>query len=207
MKAMYKLLFLISIIWLSGCQEEYYFDGGLSDANLNMSTFDFLKSRPDEFEKLVWIIEQNNLQDLIDQSNSTFFASKDAAIDKYLVVMELDDYQFTKLPPEEVKKLGELVKSYLINETIKRENITTQGKEYLNLKDEKVKVSFQETPYNGVSGYGPKYVLFTTYTIFTDPATNESIEIQNTATVATSDLVSTNGIVHVLQATSHVFGR
>ena len=31
---------------LMGCQEEYYFDGGLSDGKLNMSTYDYLASKP-----------------------------------------------------------------------------------------------------------------------------------------------------------------
>jgi len=202
----FKFIYLIVFTFLVSCQEEYYFDGGLADGHLNMTTYDFLSSRPDQFKNLVWLIEQNDLIDSINTTNSTFFAPQDGSIEKYLVEMELDEYQFEKLPPEVVEEMGRLIKGYIIPKKLPRAEIVPEGTTYKNFLDKDVMVSFQENPYRGVPGYGPKYVLFTSYSLFTDPDTGESEEIKQTSLVLTSDLISTNGIVHVLRASSHVFG-
>lgn len=198
-------VFILAIALLTGCQDEYYFDGGLSDGQLNMTTYDFLKSRPDQFEKLVWIIDQNGLKDSINTANSTFFVPKDKSIERFLQIMEWDDVQFTKLSEKKVRVLGNMVKTYIVPVKIPRSEIVAEGKEYKNIVDETVEVSFQENPYNGVPNYGPKYVLYTIIrTIEVDDGT--IFQQKSTATVSTSDLVSTNGIVHVLLETSHIFG-
>lgn len=198
-------VFIFTLALLTSCQDEYYFDGGLSDGELNMTTYDFLKSRPDQFEKLVLIIDKNELKDTINSANSTFFVPKDKSIERYLEFATWDDIQFLKLSDEQFIILGELLKSYIIPKKLPRSSIIAEGKEYENILGETVEVSFQQNPYNGVPGYGPKYVLFSRYVI-TEVAEDELVTTKSTATVSTSDLVSTNGIVHVLLETTHIFG-
>ena len=98
---------ILLIIMLPSCQEEYFLDGGIAEGKLNMTTYDFIQSRPDMFEKLLWIIDDSNLQEEINREGNTFFPPKDQSIVDYLEANQLESVQLEKLPPEEKDKLGE----------------------------------------------------------------------------------------------------
>lgn len=194
---------ILLIIVLPSCEEDYYLDGGLASGELNMSTYDFVKSRPDMFEKLLWIIDQNNLKDDINKEGSTFFPPQDESIVEYLEARQLETVQLEKLPQAEIDTLAMNVKMYMFPFEVMRKDLKPTMKEYVSLSDDLMGITLFVQPFQEIPGFGPSTV------VLTGPVREiegSQTGIRRTANVATSDLQSTNGVVHVLKHTGHIFG-
>ncbi|MDN5213670.1 hypothetical protein QQ020_16480 [Fulvivirgaceae bacterium BMA12] len=200
--------FLAGICCLSGCQDEYFFDGGTSDGALNTSTYDFLVSRPRPFDTLLWVVDRNNLKDQLNQANSTFFVPQDGSIKLFLGQLELDPFpkSLEDLPVSVVDTLGLLLKKYMITEKIMRADIPEVGnQEFTNANSELVNVFFQNNPRGGIPGFGPKILSYSVPVKVINPFTGIEEEQTRFGIISTSDLESTNGAVHVMAA-GHIFG-
>lgn len=73
---------------ISACKKSnYYVDGGLSGqsaAEMNMTTYDFLASRPNHvFDSLVKIIDLTNTKGVVNQANITFYAAPNDAVVRF----------------------------------------------------------------------------------------------------------------------------
>jgi len=95
-------LFLTLLLASVACQKDnYYNDGGLSrqsEAEKNMSTYDFLASRPNHpFDSLVKIIDLTNTKNLVNQDNITFFAVTNDGIIRFQSRFNPDDRQQPRL--------------------------------------------------------------------------------------------------------------
>lgn len=203
MKNRIKILSLSLLVLtgcLVGCQEEYYFDGGLSSGEIGNSTYDYLLAAPKYFDTLTWVIQQQDMEDLVNASNNTFFVPQDNAFDLFLKKLELDPTpkSLDELPENVKDTLGFLLKKYLIMERIDSKDVADGKKDYVNENGETVSVFLINTPRGGVPGYGPKILAYTTPVVVENVITGEDIEVERTVTVSTSDLVSTNGSVHVI---------
>lgn len=79
------LVILLVSVLLWACKREYIVGGEPNDTNLyaNISTYEVLRKFSD-FDTLVQLIDAGNLKDVINQSNSTFFAVSNGAIFSYL---------------------------------------------------------------------------------------------------------------------------
>lgn len=198
---------LLAIIFLGlifpSCNDDYFTDGGLADGELNMTTYDFIKSRPDMFEKLIWVIDQNNLKEQINKDGTTFFPPKDQSIEEYLEKRDQESVQLDKLPQTEIDTLGMKLKMYMFPYVIMRDDLSPKMKEYVSVSDDLMGVTLKIEPYNEIPGFGPSTVILSGPAVIKEGGT---IAIRNNAEVATSDLESTNGAVHVLRHTGHIFG-
>jgi len=202
MKNILLAIILLGLIFPS-CNDDYYTDGGLADGKLNMTTYDFIKSRPDMFEKLIWIIDQNNLKDEINKEGTTFFPPKDESIVSYLERKQLESVQLDKLPPEEVDTLGMTLEMYMFPYEIMRDDLSPKMKEYVSVSDHLMGITLKIEPYNEIPGFGPSTVILSGPARY-NPGSSQGI--RDNAEVATSDLESTNGAIHVLRKTGHIFG-
>lgn len=202
---MKKIFFIVavSILFHSSCKEEYFKDGGLADGRLNMTTYDFIKSRPDLFEKLIWIIDKNDLKDQINKEGNTFFIPKDKSIEDYLQARDQETVQLDKLPQAEIDTLGIVLQMYLFPYKIMRKDLSQKMKEYVSISDELMGISLRIEPYKEIPGFGPSTVILSG-PVRIQPDT--FVKIRNNADVATSDLESNNGAIHVLRHTTHIFG-
>lgn len=86
-KTFFLIVFAISLA-ISACKKnEYFIDGGLSmqsEAEMKMSTYDFLASRPNHtFDSLIKIINLTNTKALINQDNITFYAVPNEAVMRF----------------------------------------------------------------------------------------------------------------------------
>lgn len=199
---------LAGICCISGCQDEYFFDGGTSQGELGVSTYDFLVSKPRAFDTLLWVVDQNNLKDQLNQTNSTFFVPQDASIELFLSQLDLDPVPklLEDLPVSVVDTLGLLLKKYMIAEKIMREDIPEVGnQEFMNANSELVNVFFLNNPRGGIPGFGPKILSYSVPVRVTNPFTGIEEEQIRFGAISTSNLESTNGAVHVM-ASGHIFG-
>ncbi len=194
---------ILLIIILPSCEEDYFLDGGLANGELNMSTYDFIKSRPDMFEKLLWIIDNNNLKDKINKEGSTFFPPQDGSIVAYLEARQVESVQLEKLPQAEIDTLAMNVELYLFPFEVMRKDLSTNMKEYVSINDNLMGITLFVQPYQEIPGFGPSHIILTGPV---RPVKDSQTGIRRAAIVATSDLESTNGVVHVLKHTGHIFG-
>lgn len=94
-------------IAIASCQKKDYFnDSGISrqsEAEKNMSTYDFLASRKNHmFDSLVKIIDLANAKALVNQPNITFYACPNSAVMRFQVRFTPDDRQ----KPRPLNKIG-----------------------------------------------------------------------------------------------------
>ena len=202
----------IALVLLAGslmsCQEDYYFDGGLSEGKLNVTTYDFLVEKQRYFDTLLWVIDENNLKDLVNAENSTFFAPQNGAFKLFIDKLELDPVpkSLDELPASVKDTLGLLLKKYMISEEVMRADIPEKGKiETTNANGEIVSVFFATSPRGGIPGFGPSSVVYSAPVLIPNINTGVPEEQERFSIMSTTDLESTNGVVHVVSV-SYTFG-
>ncbi len=210
-KQLYKIWLVLAgaVCLLTGCQEDYFVNGGLESSQLGVSTYDFVASRPKEFDTLLWTIDRSGLKEVINQSNSTFFMPQDAAFKTFLenrfrgeddVPTSLDN-----LPEAVADTLGILLRKYIVNQSVKWNDIPVKGGlELTNIENEPVRALFRESFRGGVEGFGPKTLEYSMKGKF--DFDGQIIEINRSAAVSSSNLESTNGMIHVLSPLFHELG-
>ncbi|NML38161.1 hypothetical protein HHL17_13225 [Chitinophaga sp. G-6-1-13] len=102
------LVIIAAAVALASCRKDnYYMDGGLSgqsEAEKNLSVYDFLASRSNHmFDSLVKIIDLTNSKALVNQANITFFAVPNKGIRRLQLNYVPDDKQAPK-PLAEIPK-------------------------------------------------------------------------------------------------------
>lgn len=203
-------LLLIALVLLS-CQKDYYRDSGLQKGVYTISSYEFLQTQPFFFDTLVQVIKLAGLESELRDSTNTFYAPTDHAIQKAMNVIHAVRYNDFKdtLRLEEVP--GEVWRKYLsryiIRDKYMLKDITRydplQRKLYGGMNIESLDgyimhqgVIFSD--YSGTKDVGPRKLVFTSIGDLASPFYMES-------QVATSDLQTKNGIVHVLDD-NHVWG-
>lgn len=213
----YSLLFLMTISLFS-CKKDYVTDGGRSKAEVNMTTFDFLKSDP-QFSSLVRLIERAGLKDAVNGS-STFFATTNYGVDEYLLAMknkraiELNDeniiYTLDSIPLWRLDSL----KTYIFDGKINREQMTLKGKYYPSNFGPIGSVQFRIN-LNRQFAY-TDYVDYVEYVVFSkvygtldedepDPKLIPEGMVDKAVYCQTSGIITTNGVLHVLNGFHRLF--
>lgn len=218
-KNIYHILFFsCALILLASCKKDYISDGGTADDHVNMTTYDYLKSKP-IFSSLVTLIDRGGLKDMIN-GNCTFFATTNYGVDEYLKAMkniraiELDDenitYTLDSIPMFRVDSL----KTYIFDGPLGRDVLSTKGKFYPSKYGEIPNVQFKLW-LNRSYAYG-SYVDYVDYIVYTkvigtddskepDPDTVPEAEKDKSQTVQSSGIITTNGIVHILDGRHRLF--
>jgi hypothetical protein len=137
MKHLFIYLFIIaaSASLVSCNKNDYKSDGGLHNPKVEMTTYEYLKSKP-QFSSLVYLIERAGLKDTLN-SNITFFATTNYGINDFLSArknrraVELHNeniiYTLDSLP---VKELKDSLKMYMFKGDLGREKLTLEGQFY-----------------------------------------------------------------------------
>lgn len=107
------------VLMISACKKSnYYVDGGLSGqtaSEMNMTTYDFLASRPNHlFDSLVKIIDLTNTKAVVNQENITFYAAPNDAVVRFQSRFVASD----KLPVRPLAKIGVDTLKKLLNRFI-----------------------------------------------------------------------------------------
>jgi len=206
-----NVFLLIVVVGFASCKKSYVDGGSKSNPNVNMTTYDYLKSDT-LFADLVHLIDRAGLKETIN-GDITFFATTNYGVQDYLKAMkqqraiELGDenitYTLDSIPLSNLDSL----KTYMFQGKINRDQITLQGQLYNSLLGPIPNVQYlikmtRTFEYNA-------YVDHVDYVTFTkvygsrddkvlDPTTIPPDQVDRSVTCQTSGIVTTTGIVHVL---------
>ena len=206
------------ILITASCKKDYAVDGGKSDENVNMTTYDYLKSKP-IFSSLVRLIDRAGLKDAVNQQ-TTFFATTNYGVDEYLKAMkniraiELGNENITyTLDSIPLWRLDSL-KTYIFPEKVGRNVLTNKGAFYQssfgNMANTRIKLGLARTYSYGVY---VDYVDYVTYTKVIGGDDTEVLvpsgippaEVDRVVYVQSSGIITTNGVVHVLDGFHRLF--
>lgn len=204
-------LFAILFIGLIGasCQKDSYRDSGTFAPKYNGTVMQYLKSRPELFDSLNKIIQLAGLESTLDKQGVSFFAPADMSIEKS--VWKLNEYLYSRGKdtvtsleqiPADVWK--EYLSKYILNNTYLLKDIPQidslnlniyPGQGYVSIGGDKLQLG---VIYNDVVSNG-QTVKYAGY--------RQLFMVQGmSAPVATSDLQTNNGVIHVLNFRQHSFG-
>ncbi len=205
----HTLLILIVAFTIFSCEsDDYLVDGGISDPNVGTSTFEFLHSH-NQLDTLAILIERAGLKSVVD-GKTTLFAPNNLSIRKYVdaILTEMrkidPQAQFTinDIPTDE---LTNYLGGYIFNEKIARDDMVKEGKIYIAHNGEERLISLEPT-----NQYATRLDEFPEYVYYTFKDGDEWDEWDNIVDdtkikVRTSNLISTNGVIHVLQGNHILF--
>ena len=201
---------LVTVVYTSGCSKDYYADGGKLNldeaATLGVSTMDYLKSRPEIFDTLTTLITLTGLEGAVNMNGSTFLAPKDYSIYNFFKLVYPDPEKrpkaFSEITAEEMENIKKILKNYIIpGKQIVRSELNKTYSYDTTYGGAKARFNIVQDDYLGNVNMGAEYIIFAL-----DLGTPGVFEFYRSVEVETADLHSTNGIVQVLAADSHIFG-
>ncbi|QOD60921.1 hypothetical protein H9I45_00325 [Polaribacter haliotis] len=203
-------LIIIALITIYSCDKELQvIDGGLSEENVNATTFDFISSHK-QLDTLAILIEKAGLKNKVNEQ-TTLFAANNASINRYvnlvLAKMRQTDPEATFTVDDiPVDTLTKYMGAYIFNAKIKRENMTQEGKILAASNGDERRISLEPVDnYNNYLESRPEYVY---YTYKGGNAWEDWDDVNSddeSILVRTSNISTINGVVHVLQGTHVLF--
>ncbi|MCD0472258.1 fasciclin domain-containing protein [Flavobacterium sp. JAS] len=201
MKYIYVLIVLFSLTSCSN--DDYLIDGGLANQNVGVSTYDFLKSNK-QLDTLAILIQKADMIDVVNAKSTTLFAPNNLSIKKYILYMkdieENQNYGINDIP---VADLKEMLGAYIFNESLDRSKLVKEGKVYTAHNGEERLLSLEPVEdYKDQLDEFPEYVYYTVKG-GDDWDPTDAVDDDVKTVVRTSNLISTNGVIHVLQGSHH----
>lgn len=205
-----KAMAFVTLLFIVGCKDGYFTDGGNlpidEAANLKVTTMDYLQSQPQSFDTLARLIKLSGLETVVNSKNNTFLAPRDYSIHNFIKLLYPDPDKrpatLEAYPQEEKDMIKEMLKDYIIpNEEILRAKLATTYSYVTTYSGRKARFNIVSEDYLGNVNMGAKYIIFS---LNMSPAGQK--ETYQSVQVVTADLRSTNGIVHILNSDTHIFG-
>ena len=208
---MKKIILIIAVsIALFSCEnDDYLVDGGISESNVGTTTMDYIKSHP-QLDTMAILIERAGLTSQVNGA-STLFVANNVSVKRYVnkVLAELretdPEAEFT-IDNIHQDTLTKYMGAYVFTEILERDNLVKEGKVYTGVNGDKRRLSLEPdlNSYSSQLSSPPEYVY---YTIKggDDWDDWEKITDDTRIIVRTSNLISTNGVIHVLQGSHTLF--
>lgn len=209
------LILILALTALSACKkDDYYLDSGLANPYFNGTVVDYLNAKPFYFDSVATIVKLAEMENILTSDTVTFFAPTDYSIQNLLVVCNQVLYGSgydTIRTLQDVPK--EIWRKYLSIYVFHGAN---QLKDYPQI-DYSLLVNFPgQTYYSwdmqpmniGVvynSDNGVKYVGYRQLSLAYIPDISKPTSFM-TAPVASCNILTDNGVVHVLSAAHVYFG-
>lgn len=205
---------IIAVVGLFSCTDDsYLYDGGKSNPFYEGNMLEYLKSRPDYFSKLVNIIEYTGMEKTFEEDEITFFVPTDFSIDKSIKLLNNRLYRQGKDTVRLVEQVDaevwkDLLTLYIIENKYLLKDIpqmdTTamnifSGQAYKSLNGRSMNIGVVYHDSEGVKYTGYRELFYSYIYDFTE---NDLIN----AHVATSDIQTVNGVVHVIRFKDHYLG-
>ncbi|TDE46575.1 hypothetical protein E0I26_00380 [Flavobacterium rhamnosiphilum] len=206
----HTLLILIVLFGLYSCSDDYLVDGGLAKQNVGTTTFEFLKSHK-QLDTLAILIEKADMINVVNAKSTTLFAPNNNSIKRYVNAIlakkqnidPLATFTINDIPVSELKVM---LGNYIFDETIDRSKMVKEGKIYKTHSGEDRMISLQPVDaYNGQLDSFPEYAYYI-FKVGPDWDPIEKAVDDHKTVVRTSNLISTNGVIHVLQG-DHMFSN
>lgn len=212
----HTFLILVALLGLYSCSnDDYLVDGGLANQNVGMSTYDFLKSNK-QLDTLALLIAKAKMIDVVNAKSTTLFAANNLSIRNYVNAIlskkrKIDPqatFTINDIPEAELK---EMLGGYIFDEALDRSKLVKEGKVYRTHNGEERLLSLEpKADYKPQLDNFPEYVYYT-FKVGdvwdpTDEISDDKSEADIKTVVRTSNLISTNGVIHVLQG-YHIFSN
>ncbi|MDF2188078.1 hypothetical protein [Paraflavitalea sp. CAU 1676] len=201
------------LILMSSCSKSNYQDGGTLDPAFKGSSFDYLVSRPELFDSLTKVIRLAGMEQILRQEEVTFFAPPSQSIMKSVTVLN-DDlkrvgadtvYNLRQIKPAVWKKflnryLFKHKKSLTDYPQVDFENIPVYpGQPYVSYGNDVMNIGVSYNDASGIQYAGPRFLYLSYIQSLSSPTTSWL-----STPVATSNILTTNGYVHVLRYASPI---
>ena len=205
---------------MTSCKKNgYKNDGGQSNAFVNMTTYDYLRSQP-VFDSLVRVIDHAGMKDAVN-GDITFFATTNYGVADFVQARKIKrgvelgnenlPYTIDSLP---INQMKDSLKIYMFTGKINRDQMTLAGKLYNSVLGAIPNVQFlinlrRTQDYSAYLDH-VDYVRFTKV-IGTrddqqpDPTAIPAAEKDMPYDCQTSGIITTTGIVHVLHGNHRLF--
>lgn len=210
------IIFSFIVLVFSACtNDDYLVDGGIANPNVNMTTYDYLRSNP-LFDTLVMAIDIAGLQDEVNAAG-TFYAPTNFAFNAYIndelnLRRRLNAeavYTFDSIPVTEFDS----IRMYMFTEYLTRDSLTREGRIYTSLSGKQFKLSKEpQSVYQDDLVITPEYLYFINrvgdrFDSYDDTVNDNiaSSERDDRILVQTSGIITTTGVVHVLHNNHTVF--
>lgn len=214
------LFILAATLWFASCKkDDYKNDGGNSSPNVNMTTYDFLKSNP-LFDSLVRFIDHAGLKDAVN-GDITFFATTNYGAKEFVAARRVKHaaaindenrpFSIDSIPASEMK---DSLKMYIYAGKINRAQMTVEGTLYNSALGPVPNIQFliklrRTQDYNNYLNH-VDYVNFTKVVGTRDDQELNPDNIPQNQKDAefdcqTSGIITTTGIVHVLENDHRLF--
>jgi hypothetical protein len=189
------LIFGLVVALFGACSDEEYFkaDPIANSKTIDIDTYTYLSSKPDQFSAFVEVIDLSNSKELINNANSTVIAPQNYSIKRFVFEQgkeTLSDFQ--------AEELQNLLKQYIVNARIVSEDLT-QPVSTTNIFGGELVFEIKREKWKGVDNIGPQYISLNNLKNINDD--KDDIQVK----VVTPDLQTTTGVVHVL-TNDHLFG-
>ena len=192
-----------------GCNDDYYTDGGVNDENageLGVSTMDYLENNGADFDTLVTLIQICGLESEVNATGNTFLAPRDYSIYNYLILVypekDTRPASLSEISEEKMEKISGILKNYIIpGQEILREDLSTAYSYTTTFGGKSARFNIFQEDYLGNVNKGAKYIVFS----LNQSEEGDDAQFQSVQIVA-SNLKSVNGVIHVLDSYSHIFG-
>jgi hypothetical protein len=168
-----------------------------------MSTYDFLKSNK-QLDTLALLIQKADMIDVVNAKSTTLFAPNNLSIKAYIYYMkDITDNQNYGINDIPVADLKEMLGGYIFDQSLDRSKLVKAGKVYRTHNGEERLLSLEPVEeYKNQLDQFPEYVYYT-FKGGADWDATDAINDDVKTVVRTSNLISTNGIIHVLQGSHH----
>lgn len=196
---------LIGLIY-SGCKKDGgFYDAAPKDAAFNGTTYEYLKSKPGIFDSLVKVIDRMNLKTTLNDSNVTLFAvtnpSFQLALNNLNRLRKQSDKDPLFLANIDGVQLDTMTSYYIVRGRVTTDSLALQDGRFLTgvRQSYPMHASVTRRSASGQVTAGPEVINFDN--------TKRSKFTRNwaTATTASNNIETKNGIVHVLNS-DHIFG-
>src|SRR5699024_1830405 len=213
----FVLTVIILILGLSACQksEDYYLDSGLAVPYFKGTTMDYLQSKPFYFDSVAFVAQLAEMDSLLAHDSVTFFAPTDRSIlrlikitNDYLYAQRYDTIRTLQDVPRVVWQ--KYLSRYMFHGYYKLKDYPQINYDQLVKFPGQGYLSWDGTPMNiGVvyhDNNGVKYVGYRQLSIAYIPDLSAPTEGWFKAYVASSNILTDNGVVHVLSDNHTYFG-
>ncbi|RYE12656.1 MAG: hypothetical protein EOP51_31165 [Sphingobacteriales bacterium] len=210
MTKLIKAIAVIGILFIAGCKDAYFADGGNAPVDqsgvLGVSTMDYLESNKASFDTLARLIKLTGLEAEVNAKGNTFFAPRDYSIHNYFKLLYPDPEKrpatLEEIPQEEMDLIKLMLENYIIpDKEIVRGSLATTYSYATTYGDRKARFNIVTQDYLGNVNMGAKYIVFSLNV--SPPGLPDRYQAVQ---VVTADLHSTNGVVHILDSNTHILG-
>ncbi|TJZ59737.1 hypothetical protein FAZ15_12605 [Sphingobacterium olei] len=211
---------------LGSCQDKYFIDSGVHESHYDGTVVDYIKMRKDVFDSLYKVIQLCELESVLNQKGVTFFAPGDQSIRKAVFALNEALYltgrdSIYTLDQVDPAVWREYLSMYIYNDTYLLKDIPQVDTLNLNIYPGQGFESYGGTNMNLGVNYNDviseiredefqivKYAgyrqLFISY--IRNTGNVGSFGSMVNAPVATSDIQTSNGVIHALEYRRHTFG-